>query len=38
MNNQLLRQLLARPSAWEYVTFNHPEDAPSSFHRIPRLA
>ena len=38
MNNQLLRQLLARPSAWEYVTFSHAEDVPSSFHRIPHLA
>ena len=38
MNNQLLRQLLARPSAWEYVTFSHSEDVPSSFHRIPHLA
>ncbi|WP_215782623.1 MULTISPECIES: UDP-3-O-acyl-N-acetylglucosamine deacetylase [unclassified Paludibacterium] len=35
MNNQLLRKLLATPDAWEYVSFREPEDAPSSFHRIP---
>ena len=38
MNNQLLRQLLATPSAWEYVSFKDPLDAPSSFHRLPEAA
>jgi UDP-3-O-[3-hydroxymyristoyl] N-acetylglucosamine deacetylase len=37
LNNQLLRKLLATPDAWEYVSFRDPEDAPSSFHRIPDL-
>jgi UDP-3-O-[3-hydroxymyristoyl] N-acetylglucosamine deacetylase len=35
MNNKLLRQLLATPDAWEYVSFHEPEQAPSSFHRLP---
>jgi UDP-3-O-[3-hydroxymyristoyl] N-acetylglucosamine deacetylase len=35
MNNKLLRQLLATPDAWEYVSFTDPADAPSSFHRLP---
>ncbi|SFZ78435.1 UDP-3-O-[3-hydroxymyristoyl] N-acetylglucosamine deacetylase [Chitinimonas taiwanensis DSM 18899] len=33
MNNKLLRVLLADPDAWEYASFDSPEDAPSSFHR-----
>lgn len=28
LNNQLLRKLLAREEAWEYVTFDDPADAP----------
>jgi UDP-3-O-[3-hydroxymyristoyl] N-acetylglucosamine deacetylase len=35
MNNALLRRLLETPDAWEYVSFSEPEDAPSSFHRLP---
>ena len=35
MNNALLRQLLATPDAWEFVSFTDPHDAPSSFHRVP---
>lgn len=35
MNNALLRQLLATPDAWEFVSFTAPHDAPSSFHRVP---
>jgi len=37
LNNLLLRKLLATPDAWEFVSFREPEDAPSSFHRIPDL-
>ncbi len=37
MNNQLLRTLLARPEAWELVSFVDPLDVPSSFHRIPEV-
>ena len=33
MNNKLLRTLLVDPEAWEYVSFNHAEEAPSSFHQ-----
>ncbi len=29
LNNQLLRRLLAEKSAWEYVTFDRPEDVPA---------
>ena len=35
LNNELLRKLLITPDAWEYVSFSDPQDAPSSFHRIP---
>lgn len=38
LNNQLLRTLLATPDAWEFVSFSRPEDAPSSFHRLPDYA
>jgi len=31
LNNQLLRVLLQDESAWEYVTFEHLQDAPESF-------
>ncbi len=31
LNNQLLRELLVREDAWEYVTFEDPADAPISF-------
>ncbi|EJX04819.1 UDP-3-O-[3-hydroxymyristoyl] N-acetylglucosamine deacetylase [gut metagenome] len=31
LNNQLLRALLADPSAWEFVTFNQAEDCPVDF-------
>jgi UDP-3-O-[3-hydroxymyristoyl] N-acetylglucosamine deacetylase len=30
--------MLANPDAWEFVTFDNPEDAPGSFHRLPELA
>jgi UDP-3-O-[3-hydroxymyristoyl] N-acetylglucosamine deacetylase len=35
MNNKLLRQLLATPDAWEYVSFKHVDEVPSSFHQLP---
>lgn len=35
MNNKLLRALLADDDAWEFVSFQYPEDAPPSFHRLP---
>jgi UDP-3-O-[3-hydroxymyristoyl] N-acetylglucosamine deacetylase len=35
MNNKLLRQLQATPEAWEFVRFEHSDDAPTSFHRLP---
>ena len=38
LNNKLLRELQARPDAWEYATFRRPSDAPSSFHRLPQAA
>ena len=38
LNNQLLRTLLATPDAWEYVSFDSPARAPSSFHRLPLAA
>jgi UDP-3-O-[3-hydroxymyristoyl] N-acetylglucosamine deacetylase len=31
MNNQLLRKLLADPSAWEWATFQHERDLPKAF-------
>lgn len=31
LNNMLLRKLLAKQEAWEYVTFEDPKDAPISF-------
>ena len=31
MNNQLLRALLARPQAWEEVSFNNEREAPAGF-------
>ncbi|WP_137935983.1 UDP-3-O-acyl-N-acetylglucosamine deacetylase [Chitinivorax sp. B] len=34
MNNKLLRALLADASAWEWVTFDKPEQVPNSFHRL----
>lgn len=37
LNNTLLRTLLATPRAWEFVTFDDPLDAPSSFHRLPEV-
>ena len=38
MNNKLLRALLADQDAWEWVTFERPEQAPSSFHQLQPLA
>ncbi|KMN82546.1 MULTISPECIES: UDP-3-O-acyl-N-acetylglucosamine deacetylase [Chromobacterium] len=38
MNNKLLRKLLETPDAWEYVSYDDPLDAPSSFHRLPEVA
>jgi UDP-3-O-[3-hydroxymyristoyl] N-acetylglucosamine deacetylase len=32
MNNKLLRALLADADAWETVTFDHPDQAPTAFH------
>ncbi len=37
MNNSLLRELLATPDAWEYVSFRDPSEVPSSFHRLPEV-
>ncbi|MEO8965130.1 MAG: UDP-3-O-acyl-N-acetylglucosamine deacetylase [Gammaproteobacteria bacterium] len=31
LNNKLLRKLLAKQDAWEYVTFENPADAPISY-------
>jgi len=31
LNNQLLRELLNNPSAWELVTYENPSDAPIAF-------
>jgi UDP-3-O-[3-hydroxymyristoyl] N-acetylglucosamine deacetylase len=31
MNNQLLRTLMADAEAWEYITFEHVEEAPNAF-------
>jgi len=36
MNNQLLRALLARPDAWEEVTFDNATQAPAGFIQPPR--
>jgi len=36
MNNQLLRALLDRPDAWEYVTFERAADAPAGFAELPQ--
>lgn len=33
LNNMLLRKLLSKQEAWEYVTFNDPADAPISYAR-----
>jgi UDP-3-O-[3-hydroxymyristoyl] N-acetylglucosamine deacetylase len=35
MNNKLLRQLLDTPDAWEYASFKHVDEVPSSFHQLP---
>ena len=32
MNNRLLRSLLSDADAWEYVSFDHPDDVPPAFH------
>lgn len=37
LNNKLLRVLLDRPDAWEFVSFSQPEEVPSSFHRLPEV-
>ena len=34
LNNRLLRELLADSSAWEYATFERPEDAPQGFPQL----
>ncbi|MEW5943179.1 MAG: UDP-3-O-acyl-N-acetylglucosamine deacetylase [Pseudomonadota bacterium] len=34
LNNRLLRSLMADAQAWEYVTFDRLEDAPSAFLRL----
>ncbi len=33
LNNKLLRKLLAKQEAWEYVTFENPADAPISYFK-----
>jgi UDP-3-O-[3-hydroxymyristoyl] N-acetylglucosamine deacetylase len=38
MNNQLVRALLARQDAWEYVSFESAEAAPQAFHQEWALA
>jgi UDP-3-O-[3-hydroxymyristoyl] N-acetylglucosamine deacetylase len=38
MNNQLVRALLARQDAWEYVSFDQAEAAPRAFHQEWALA
>ena len=32
INNKLLRELIANPDSWEYVTFSDEADVPGSFH------
>jgi UDP-3-O-[3-hydroxymyristoyl] N-acetylglucosamine deacetylase len=34
MNNQLLRALLARPDAWEVVSFEQDREAPQGFSQL----
>ncbi|MFA7243187.1 MAG: UDP-3-O-acyl-N-acetylglucosamine deacetylase [Sulfuricellaceae bacterium] len=34
LNNKLLRHLMADAEAWEFVTFDHAEDAPAAFLRL----
>jgi UDP-3-O-[3-hydroxymyristoyl] N-acetylglucosamine deacetylase len=34
LNNRLLRELLARPSAWEIVSFNDDKSAPAGFGQL----
>ena len=34
LNNRLLRELLARPEAWELVSFERQEDVPAAFQRL----
>ena len=38
LNNQLLRALLADSEAWEYVSYNRPEEIPSYLRHQPRPA
>jgi UDP-3-O-acyl-N-acetylglucosamine deacetylase len=39
MNNRLLRELLADATAWEWVTFNRPEQASAAvLHLYPQTA
>ncbi len=37
MNNKLLRAMLADSTSYEFVTFQFPEQAPSSFHSLPQF-
>ncbi|OOX81384.1 UDP-3-O-acyl-N-acetylglucosamine deacetylase [Snodgrassella alvi] len=38
INNALLRQLLAQPQAYEWVTFPHNYQLPAAFHQLPHAA
>ncbi|NUF10207.1 UDP-3-O-acyl-N-acetylglucosamine deacetylase [Snodgrassella sp. ESL0324] len=38
INNALLRQLLAQPEMYEWVTFPHDRLLPSAFHHLPQAA
>ena len=38
INNALLRQLLAQPETYEWVTFPHDRQLPSAFHHLPQAA
>ncbi len=38
INNALLRKLLAEPESFEYVTFEHNEPLPDSFHELPKAS
>ena len=38
INNALLRELLAQPDSFEYVTYEHDETLPDSFHELSAFA
>lgn len=38
LNNRLLRELLANPDSWEYVTFGPGDPIPQAFHPLPAVS